>query len=100
MEKTAYRASVHAVVEFALMGGDLVPGASAARLLEGVRGHRSLQDIDEEGVLNEVPVRLTVEGERVSLTVHGRIDRLYRLDTLEEIKTVLGRAPEQGDPLH
>ena len=100
MEKTAYRASVHAVVEFALMGGDLVPVASAARLLEGVRGHRSLQDVAEEGVLNEVPVRCTVEGARVSLTVHGRIDRLHRLDTLEEIKTVLGQAPEQGDPLH
>lgn len=100
VEKTACRASVHAVVEFALMGGDLVPGASAERLLEGVRGHRSLQSVEEEGVLNEVPVRRTVEGQRVSLTVYGRIDRLYGLDMLEEIKTTLGRPLEQGDPLH
>lgn len=100
MGKATARASVHAVVETALMGGDLVPGASASRLLEGVRGHRSLQSVEQEGVRNEVPVRLTVEGERVALTVYGRIDRLYGLDTVEEIKTTLDRSPEDAAPLH
>ena len=100
MEKYAARASVHTIVDYALMGGDLMPAASAERLLEGVRGHRSLQSFDEEGVRNELAVRCTVESEHVSLTVYGRIDRLYALNTIEEIKTVLGDAPEQGDPAH
>ena len=100
MEKASARASVHAVVEYALMGGDLVPGASAERLLEGMRGHRSLQSIEGDGVRNEVAVRTTVESEHVSLTVYGRIDRLYSLSTLEEIKTTLVAAPAQADPLH
>ncbi|MGI5883379.1 MAG: ATP-dependent DNA helicase [Candidatus Spyradocola sp.] len=100
MEKAAVRASVHAVVEFALRAGDLVPGASAERLLEGVRGHRSLQSVEAEGVRNEVPVRLSLEGEAVSLTVFGRIDRLHGLRRVEEIKTTLDGAPEEAAPLH
>ena len=100
MEKYAARASVHTIVDYALMGGDLLPAASAERLLEGVRGHRSLQSLVEDGALNELAVRCTVESEHVSLTVYGRIDRLYGLNTIEEIKTVLGDAPEEGDPAH
>ena len=52
MEKTAYRASVHAVVEFALMGGDLVPGVSAARLLEGVRGKADVDSLSDAEYYN------------------------------------------------
>ena len=99
-DKFTARASVHAIVDYALMGGDLVPGASAERLMEGVRGHRSLQALDEEGVRNELPVRCTVESEHVSLTVYGRIDRLYELNTIEEIKTILCEAPEDAHPSH
>lgn len=100
MAKTAARASVHAVVERALLAGDLVPGASADRLLEGVEGHRSLQSVPEPDVRNEVPVRLTVEGAHVALTVHGRIDRLHGLNRVEEIKTTLEGAPDDALPLH
>ena len=100
MEKYAARASVHTVVEYALMGGDLLPAASAERLLEGVRGHRSLQSMEQEGVVNELPVRCTAESEHVSLTVYGRIDRLHGLSAVEEIKTILCDAPEDADPLH
>ena len=100
MEKYAARASVHAIVDYALMGGDLLPGASADRLMEGVRGHRSLQSHEEEGVRNELPVRITAESEHVALTVYGRIDRLYGLDTVEEIKTILCAAPEDAYPEH
>ncbi len=99
-QKIGIRASVHAVTEFALMGGDLLPGASAARLLEGIRGHQSLQSVEQEGVVNEVPVRYTVEGERIALTVHGRIDRLHGLSAVEEIKTLYGNAPVEVDRLH
>ena len=60
MDKFSARASVHTVVEYALMGGDLMPGASAERLMEGVRGHRSLQSVEQEGVRNELPVLCTV----------------------------------------
>lgn len=100
MEKYAARASVHAVVDYTLMGGDLLPGASAERLMEGVRGHRSLQSPEEDGVRNELSVRCTVESEHVALTVYGRIDRLYSLHTVEEIKTILYEAPEDADAAH
>lgn len=99
MDKTAVRASVHAVVEYALRCGDLLPGASAERLLEGVRGHRSLQSVEGEGIRNEVAVRTTVESQQIALTVYGRIDRLYDFSMLEEIKTVL-TPPADADPLH
>ena len=100
MEKYTARASVHTIVEYALMGGDLLPAASAERLLEGVRGHRSLQSMEQEGVINELPVRCNAESEHVTLTVYGRIDRLHGLRAVEEIKTILFDAPEDADPLH
>ena len=100
MEKAAARASVHAVVEYALRAGDLVPGASAERLLEGVRGHRMLQSAPEPGVENEVPVRAAIAGELVELTVFGRIDRLHEGRRVEEIKTTLGDAPGEPVPVH
>ena len=100
MEKAAARASVHAVVEYALRAGDLAPGASAERLLEGVRGHKSLQSVEEEGVRNEVPLRFCAEGEAVRLTVFGRADRVHGLRRVEEIKTTLEGAPAEAAPLH
>lgn len=100
MEKAAARASVHAVVEYALRAGDLAPGASAERLLEGVRGHKSLQSVEEEGVRNEVPLRFCAEGEAVRLTVFGRADRVHGLRRVEEIKTTLDGAPAEAAPLH
>ncbi len=100
MDKFSARASVHAVVDYALMGGDLTPGASMERLLEGVRGHQSLQSVEMDGVRNELPVRVTVASEHVALTVHGRIDRLHGLSAIEEIKTTLGDAPDDPLPAH
>lgn len=100
MEKAAARASVHAVVEYALRAGDLAPGASAERLLEGVRGHKSLQSVEEEGVRNEVPLRFCAEGAAVRLTVFGRADRVHGLRRVEEIKTTLEGAPAEAAPLH
>ena len=100
MEKAAARASVHAVVEYALRAGDLAPGASAERLLEGVRGHKSLQSVEEEGVRNEVPLRFCAEGEAVRLTVFGRADRVHGLRRVEEIKTTLEGAPAEAAPVH
>ena len=100
MEKAAARASVHAVVEYALRAGDLAPGASAERLLEGVRGHKSLQSVQEEGVRNEVPLRFCAEGAAVRLTVFGRADRVHGLRRVEEIKTTLEGAPAEAAPLH
>lgn len=102
MSKTAVRASVHTIVETALMCGDLTPGASVDRMLEGVRGHQSLQSVQMDGVRNEVPVKITVEGAQVQLTVHGRIDRLHKLSVVEEIKTTLHDASqfEDADRLH
>lgn len=100
MEKAAARASVHAVVEYALRAGDLAPGASAERLLEGVRGHKSLQSVEEEGVRNEVPLRFCAEGAAVRLTVFGRADRVHGLRRVEEIKTTLEGAPAEAAPVH
>ncbi len=100
LPKTPARASVHAIVEGALLCGDLVPGATAQRLLDGVRGHQSLQSVPDPDARNEAPVSFTVEGERIVLTVYGRIDRLYGLSVVEEIKTTLDAAPEDALPLH
>ena len=98
LSKTPARASVHAIVEGALLCGDLVPGATAQRLLDGVRGHQSLQSVPDPDARNEAPVSFTVEGERIVLTVYGRIDRLYGLSVVEEIKTTLDAAPEDALP--
>ena len=74
--------------------------AAAQRLLDGVRGHQSLQSVPDPDARNEAPVSFTVEGERIVLTVYGRIDRLYGLSVVEEIKTTLDAAPEDALPLH
>ena len=67
LPKTPARASVHAIVEGALLCGDLVPGATAQRLLDGVRGHQSLQSVPDPDARNEAPVSFTVEVKGFSL---------------------------------
>ena len=100
MEKR--RVAVRTMIEQVMVSGDLVFDASAQRMLDGIRGHQALQHVPHPDALNEVPVQLTVETDEVSLTVHGRIDRLYGCTRVEEIKTIYRAVAteKQIDPQH
>lgn len=83
------RVSVRTLVETVMLSGSIVPGRSVQRMLDGTRAHKELQAIEIDGAQNEVSVRTSVCSENIELTVYGRIDRLYGLDVVEEIKSTL-----------
>ncbi|MCL1964225.1 MAG: ATP-dependent DNA helicase [Firmicutes bacterium] len=97
MDKPVVTAPVRAVVEFALLSGDLLPGSQLSRMRDGMLGHQARQASLPDAA-TEVPVRGRAEGERVTLEVSGRIDALYERDgqtVIEEIKLCpAGGAPE------
>ncbi len=81
------------------------------RPLEGIRAHRKIQRSRPEGYEAEVSVSHTVETDRFTLTVGGRIDGVFRENgrtVVEEIKTTGGdvdlftpdRFGEERHPLH
>ncbi|MDR2515434.1 MAG: ATP-dependent DNA helicase [Christensenellaceae bacterium] len=81
-----FRVAARALVEEVLRRGDLQAGGSVSRLLQGAEGHRLLQA--EGGARNEVALVLTIARPDLSLTIHGRIDRLWESPPcIEEIKT-------------
>ena len=96
MDRPVLSVSVRAVVEFALLSGDLMPGSQLARMRDGMAAHQARQ----RGLTDarkEVPVRGRVEGEHITLEIIGRIDALYERDgvtVIEEIKL----APVMGVP--
>ncbi len=103
MEKAAFSASVRAIVEFALLSGDLLPGSSLARMREGTLSHQARQ----RSVLDaraEIPVRGQVESGGVTLNINGRVDLLYERDgitVVEEIKLCPAEgAPQAATPVH
>ncbi|MFN2145933.1 MAG: ATP-dependent DNA helicase [Anaerolineales bacterium] len=84
--------SVHSLVEFVLMEGDLTPGdfQRRDRAQAGTQAHKQVQGSRPEGYQTEVEVAYRVEGEQPPLEVRGRIDGLYitpEVVILEEIKS-------------
>lgn len=91
------RASVRTIVESVMRTGNLLRESSVKRMLEGVRGHQSIQAAGGDDVQNEVAVSLVYRAEHIELTVYGRIDRLFADGTLEEIKTTLRPMLSESD---
>ena len=58
--KRRYSASVRAVVEYALMGGDLTAAGSIRKMREGTAGHLARQGA-LEGAQTEYPLRVQIE---------------------------------------
>ena len=83
--------SVRALAEFATEKGSLFPGGgSYARMKEGVRGHRALQELLPFNWQPELPVSRDLEIDGQILRVHGRADAAFIGDGLvcvQEIKT-------------
>ena len=100
--KRRYSASVRAVVEYALMGGDLTAAGSIRKMREGTAGHLARQGA-LEGAQIEYPLRVQIETERCELLVSGRIDALYErggAPVIEEIKLFSGEECEAPLPAH
>lgn len=100
--KRRYSASVRAVVEYALMGGDLTAAGSIRKMREGTAGHLARQGA-LEGAQIEYPLRVQIETERCELLVSGRIDALYErggVPVIEEIKLFSGEEREAPLPAH
>ncbi|MDR3086093.1 MAG: hypothetical protein LBU47_07255, partial [Christensenellaceae bacterium] len=97
-----FRVGARNLVEEVLRRGDLPGSGSVSRLLEGAEGHRLLQA--EGGGRNEVGLALTVSRPDLSLTIYGRIDRLFEdPPCIEEIKTTrlaLSLIGEEDFPLY
>jgi DNA excision repair protein ERCC-2 len=97
---------VRHLVEFVLRSGGLAAGFTGGeRLLEGVRGHRLIQQSRPAGYAAEVPVTHRVYRDGMTLDITGRIDGLLIEEErllVEEIKTVAGPPdPDSPDnPLH
>lgn len=102
MEKRRCTASVRTVVEFAMAGGDLLPGGQLSRMQEGTIAHRARQSALAEA-RTEVTVRGVVEGELARLEISGRIDALHEqgdAPIIEEIKLSGDPPPEAAIPVH
>ncbi len=102
MDKALVTASVRTIVEYALLSGDLLPGAQLDRMREGMLGHRARQR-EIPNARTEVWVKALVEDEAFALEVGGRIDALYERDGLtvvEEIKLSPPAPPAEVAPVH
>jgi DNA excision repair protein ERCC-2 len=100
--------SVHALVEFVLVAGDLTAGGFQRRdrAQLGTQGHKRVQRSRPEGYETEVEIACQVEGADPPLEVRGRIDGIYASKEpviIEEIKTTtlsLDMVSEDHDRLH
>ena len=73
-----YSVSVRALAEFALEKGDLSPVMqAAARMQDGVRGHKVLQEMLPWNWRPEFPVSSDVTLDGGVLRIHGRADAAY-----------------------
>ena len=100
--KRKFSASVRAVVEYALMGGDLSAAGSLRKMREGTAAHLARQSA-LEAAETERPVRALIETENCELSLSGRIDALYErggLPVVEEIKLFSGVEREAPLPAH
>lgn len=83
--------SVRTIAEFAQEKGDLIPAArAAARMREGIRGHRVLQEMLPYNWRPEVPLSMDTAVDGFALRIHGRADAVYignDVIGVQEIKT-------------
>ncbi|MCG6895039.1 MAG: ATP-dependent DNA helicase, partial [Desulfobacteraceae bacterium] len=106
-KKTERTVAVRTLVEWACREGDLEAAfAGPNRTLEGIRGHRRVQQSRPAAYTAEVPVTWRLETDDLVLNVGGRIDGVL-VDgddvTIEEIKTTstdLSALKEDSHPLH
>lgn len=109
MPLPAHRLSVRTLVEFMLRSGDLdrvsVSGASVIEAMHlGSAIHRRLQSERPAGYQAEVPLSLTLDLDKVRLTVEGRADGIGTLTAgdgtvmIEEIKSVSGQVSRKEGP--
>lgn len=89
--KKVIKAPIRGLVEFVLMGGDIVSGfTGSSRNTEAIKAHQIIQKAYGEGFSKEVPVSINVETEDMILELSGRIDGLYTSEDgamIDEIKT-------------
>ena len=98
-----YSVSVRALAEFALEKGDLSPVMqAAARMQDGVRGHKVLQEMLPWNWRPEFPVSSDVTLDGGVLRIHGRADAAYiGTDSISvlEIKTTTNHEIRLSGPL-
>ena len=76
--KKNHSVSVRALAEFAFEKGDIIPARrAAARMRDGVRGHRALQQLLPPSWRSEAPVARDIPIDGRVLRVHGRADAVY-----------------------
>jgi len=100
--------SVHSLVEFVLLSGDLTTGGfqERDRAQSGTQGHKQVQRSRPEGYRSEVEIAFQVEAADLPLEIRGRIDGLYDIRepvVIEEIKTTtlnLDLVDENHNRLH
>lgn len=89
--KSTIKVSVRNLVEFILMGGDLVFGfTGSSRNNEAIKAHQLVQKAGGDNYQKEVHVSYLAEEEDINLEVNGRIDGVIKEDnhyTIDEIKT-------------
>ncbi|HEY0256733.1 MAG TPA: helicase C-terminal domain-containing protein [Candidatus Methylacidiphilales bacterium] len=97
--------SVRELADFVHRRGDLSGGGGfrrSNRALEGIRGHKRIQQSRGGEYKSEVPVERIFTQAEVSLRLVGRVDGIIEglCPLVEEIKTVEGRWSREADPVH
>ncbi len=95
--KEIIKLSVHDLIDFSLLSGDLGTGFfSASRAVEGTRGHQAVRKAilstlpEDTSYSAEVPVTFIAEGKHTILEISGRIDGVIESPSgtvIHEIKT-------------
>src|SRR5471030_2590407 len=105
MNPPEYDISVRELAEFVHRRGDLGGESTfrrSNRALEGIKGHKRIQQSRGSDYRPEVPIELTVIREPIQLRVVGRVDGVVEGLTplVEEIKTVETTWTRQPNPVH
>ncbi|MGD8266917.1 MAG: helicase C-terminal domain-containing protein [Desulfobacterales bacterium] len=105
--KPIVNVAVRTLVEFTLQSGDLeLTFKGSQRALEGLRAHQVIQRARPAGYAPEVPVRHTLENDRLILEISGRIDGVFEdgaVTVIDEIKSTrreLTSLEDHQSPLH
>ncbi len=89
--KPIVNVAVRTLVAFTLQSGDLeLTFKGSRRAREGLRAHQKIQRARPAGYRPEVPVRHTLENERLVLEISGRIDGVFgdgAVTVIDEIKS-------------
>ena len=105
MQPKEFDISVRELAEFVHRRGDLGGGGTfrrSNRALEGIKGHKRIQQSRGVDYCPEVPVERSFVKEGVTLRVIGRVDGLVEglAPLVEEIKTVEPGWSKDADPVH